>query len=108
MVVEVDGRRVPVSMWGDRLRTPPPAPPSAAGGHGGHGQGELVLAPMQGTILQVLVELGQAVKAGQPVCILEAMKMENHIAAHQDGTVSELLVAKGDVVETNQPLAVID
>jgi acetyl-CoA/propionyl-CoA carboxylase biotin carboxyl carrier protein len=108
MVVEVDGKRVPVSMWGDRLRTPPPAPPSAAGGHGGHGQGELVLAPMQGTILQVLVEAGQAVTAGQPVCILEAMKMENHIAAHQDGTVSEVLIAKGDVVETNQPLAVID
>jgi len=62
---------------------------------------------MQGTILKVLVEPGQGVEAGQTVVILEAMKMENHIAATKDGTVMEVSVAKGDVVETGQPLAVI-
>ena len=59
---------------------------------------------MQGTILQVLVEPGQTVTAGDVVCILEAMKMENHIAAHRDGTVSEVAVTKGDVVQAGERL----
>ena len=62
---------------------------------------------MQGTILQVLVEEGQEVEAGQVVVILEAMKMENHIAAHRDGTVAEVSITKGDVVETGQPMVAI-
>jgi biotin carboxyl carrier protein len=62
---------------------------------------------MQGTILHVMVEPGQAIVAGQVVCILEAMKMENHIQAHREGTVREVLVATGDIVEADQPLAVI-
>ena len=56
---------------------------------------------------QVLVELGQEVTAGQTVCILEAMKMENHIAAHRDGTVAEVSITKGDVVDTGQPMVAI-
>ena len=63
---------------------------------------------MQGTILQVLVEPGQEVDAGQVVVILEAMKMENHIVASRDGVVSELPVQAGQVVETGQTLAVIE
>ncbi len=46
--------------------------------------------PMQGTIVKVLVEVGQAVEAGQTVCVLEAMKMENNIAAEMAGTVKEI------------------
>ena len=49
---------------------------------------------MQGTVLRVLVEVGQEVAAGDVVCIVEAMKMENEVAAHQPGTVRELHVAR--------------
>jgi acetyl-CoA/propionyl-CoA carboxylase biotin carboxyl carrier protein len=63
---------------------------------------------MQGTILQVMVEEGQELSAGDVICILEAMKMENHIAAPRDGRVADLPVRAGQVVETNQTIAVID
>jgi biotin carboxyl carrier protein len=63
---------------------------------------------MQGTILRVLVEPGQAVVAGETLCILEAMKMENHIVATRDGTVADVRVSKGDVVETGQRMVVIE
>jgi acetyl-CoA/propionyl-CoA carboxylase biotin carboxyl carrier protein len=106
LMVEVGGRRVPVKLWGDHVRTPPPAP-AAVSGHGGGAAG-VIAAPMQGTILQVLVEQGQEVEAGQVICILEAMKMENHIAAPRDGRIAELPVEPGQVVETNQTIAVID
>src|SRR5207247_5937044 len=102
--VEVRGHRVPISIWGDQARTAPPPPASSAHGHGAVGSGEIVAAPMQGTILQILVEPGQTVQAGQTVLILEAMKMENHITATREGTVSEVSVSKGDVVDMGQPL----
>src|SRR5207247_5560656 len=57
--VEVRGHRVPISIWGDQARTAPPPPASSAHGHGAVGSGEIVAAPMQGTILQILVEPGQ-------------------------------------------------
>ena len=72
-----------------------------------HVHGE-IQAPMQGTILKVLVEKGQAIEAGDVVCILEAMKMENHIASTREGEVTELPIRAGQVVETGQTLAVID
>ena len=59
-------------------------PRSHSGHHGEHVHGE-IRAPMQGTIVKVLVEKGQEVQAGDVVCILEAMKMENHIAMHPRG-----------------------
>jgi biotin carboxyl carrier protein len=63
---------------------------------------------MQGTIVKVLVEKGQDVRAGDVVCILEAMKMENHIAVTREGSVTDLPIRAGQVVETDQVLAVID
>jgi len=108
LTVEVDGHRVPVSVWGEDVRTAPPPPALAGHGAAGTGSGEVVAAPMQGTILQVMVEEGGTVAAGDTVCILEAMKMENHIAARHGGTVAEVKVKKGDVVDTGQPLAIID
>ena len=106
LVVEVEGRRVPVRVWGDGLPNAP-APPAATM-HAAHaGAPGAVTAPMQGTILEVLVEEGQEIAAGDVVCILEAMKMENHIAATQDGTVGEVAVKAGDVVQSGQTLAQI-
>ncbi len=106
VVVEVAGRRVPVRVWADPLPTAPP-PPAAAQHHHAHVAG-IIAAPMQGTILKVLVEEGQEVEAGAVVCILEAMKMENHIAATQDGTVAEVSVQAGDIVQTGQVLVAIE
>ena len=106
VVVEVSGRRIPVRVWGDALPARP-TPPPAAQHHHRHGHGAIA-APMQGTILTVLVEEGQEIEAGDVVCVLEAMKMENHIAATLDGTVSGVAVKAGDVVQTGQTLLVIE
>lgn len=81
----------------------PKAAPAAAPVAGG----EPVKAPMPGTILAVNVNVGDNVKAGQAVCVLEAMKMENEIPASKDGKVLQVLVQKGATVEVGAPLIVI-
>jgi acetyl-CoA/propionyl-CoA/long-chain acyl-CoA carboxylase, biotin carboxylase, biotin carboxyl carrier protein len=108
IVVEVQGRRIPVRLFDPAARTAPPPPETQGRGGSGAQSGDTISAPMQGTILQLLVEQGQEVTAGQAVLILEAMKMENHIAATRDGTIAELPVQVGQVVETGQTLAVIE
>src|SRR5687767_3754823 len=107
ILVEVDGRRVPVRIFDER-REPAPRPPMAPDPHHGeHVHGE-ILAPMQGTIVKVLVEKGQEVRPGDVICILEAMKMENHVPSNREGEVTDLPIRAGQVVETGQILAVID
>lgn len=69
--------------------------------------GVAVRAPLPGTINAVAVTVGQAVKKGQPVVVLEAMKMENNINAECDGTVSAVHVAKGDSVKEGAILVTI-
>lgn len=64
-------------------------------------------APMPGNILDVKVSNGSAVKAGQVLVILEAMKMENEIVAPQDGTVASINVNKGDTVEAGQTIVTL-
>ena len=71
------------------------------------GAGEVISAPMPGTILKVNVQNGQAVKAGTVLVVLEAMKMENEIMAPKDGTVTQVAVSRGASVDTGAPLVVI-
>ena len=71
------------------------------------GSGDAVNAPMPGNILKVNVQNGQAVKAGEVLVVLEAMKMENEIMAPKAGTVTQVLVSKGSTVDTGAPLVVI-
>ena len=78
------------------------AKPAAASG-----AGETVTSPLPGVILEVNVNVGDAVKKGQKVMVLEAMKMENVIEATADGTVTHIKVGKGDSVLEGAPLVII-
>ena len=108
--VELDGRRFEV-----RALVPEPAYAELARkrrerGRGGGSRGaarDAVVTPMQGTVLAVLVAEGDEVRAGQVICVVEAMKMENEITAHRDGTVSELSVAPGLALKTGQVVCVV-
>lgn len=81
-------------------RAPSPTPRPAAGGSGGHA----LMAPMPGTILQFHVKVGDTVARGQPVAVLEAMKMHNTIGAPRAGVVSELCVEAGQAVGHGDPI----
>jgi acetyl-CoA/propionyl-CoA carboxylase, biotin carboxylase, biotin carboxyl carrier protein len=112
--VEVNGKRFDVSMWvPDQPVMALGAGPTkkrekraASGGAGGAASGRIE-APMQGTIVKVLVEVGQPVEAGTGIVVLEAMKMENQINTDVAGTVQEIKVATGDTVGGGDLLAVI-
>jgi acetyl-CoA/propionyl-CoA carboxylase biotin carboxyl carrier protein len=79
---------------------------AAHGAHHGAAK-DAVVTPMQGTVLSVEVENGEDVQAGQVICIVEAMKMENEITAHRDGIVTDLSVEPGQPVTTGQVVCVI-
>ena len=89
------------------IPVPAAAPVQVAAAPAASASGEKVISPMPGTILKVNVSQGQAVKAGEVLLVLEAMKMENDIVAPVDGVVKQLLVQKGSTVDTDQTLAII-
>jgi len=111
VAVEVNGKKFNVALWVDdqpvvavaagggaggatRAR-PRPASAAASGGAAGAGH---VTVPMQGTIVKVLVAVGDTVEVGQAVAVLEAMKMENQIQAEKSGTVTDIKVEAGQAV----------
>jgi acetyl-CoA/propionyl-CoA carboxylase biotin carboxyl carrier protein len=108
--VEVDDRRFEVKL----LRPEPPFAGLARRRRErtgvGSGQGaarDAVVSPMQGTVLAVEVGEGDEVRAGQVICIVEAMKMENEITSHREGFVSGLTVATGEAVKSGQVICVV-
>lgn len=120
--VEVNGRKFSVSVWVPESSvaavvapgggmTPSGSRPRRGSGSGavigGAGSGA-VAVPMQGTIVKVLVEVGDEVEQGKTICVLEAMKMENNITADTAGTVSEVRVAPGDSVSSGDVVVVIE
>jgi acetyl-CoA/propionyl-CoA carboxylase biotin carboxyl carrier protein len=114
VILEVNGKRFEVAAWVPESgglgvnQSPAKARRSASktGGAGG-GSGQ-VTVPMQGTIVKVLVEVGQEVSDGDAVVVLEAMKMENNINADKAGTVKEVKVSPGDTVGAGDIVVVID
>jgi acetyl-CoA/propionyl-CoA carboxylase biotin carboxyl carrier protein len=122
--VEVNGKRFQVEL---EERGAPPIPTgngggggqrpqrrSSGGGGGGGGEaevtaeGEQVTAEMQGTILEVNVAEGDEVEAGDVLCVLEAMKMENDIVAERGGTVAQVAIGEGESVDMGDLLVVLD
>jgi len=110
-IVEVGGKRLEVALFEPAALTADGAPARRerpwARGAGGSSGADLI-APMQGTIVKAAIEPGATVAAGDLVVVLEAMKMENRIAAHRDGTLTVLHVGPGDVVNAGDLLATIE
>ena len=113
--VEVDGRRFGVKVWlPDAPAAAAPSarksskPKPAGGSTGGSGGDGTITAPMQGTIVKVLVEAGQSVAEGDALLVLEAMKMENSINAERAGTVKEIKVEPGQTVSAGDTLLTIE
>jgi acetyl-CoA/propionyl-CoA/long-chain acyl-CoA carboxylase, biotin carboxylase, biotin carboxyl carrier protein len=118
--VEVNGRRFGVTVWVPESQAGAPVTAAGAGGRAtprprrstgasarAAGTGA-VTVPMQGTIVKVLVSEGDEVEVGQTVCVLEAMKMENNIAADKSGTVKEVKVTAGQSVGSGDVVIVIE
>lgn len=108
--VEVEGRRFAVSVWVPKVNQSQPSRvrrSSRSSSHGSAGGDGRVGVPMQGTIVKLLVAVGDSVETGDPVCVLEAMKMENNVVANSSGTVAEVLAAPGDSVGTGDVVVVI-
>jgi acetyl-CoA/propionyl-CoA carboxylase biotin carboxyl carrier protein len=119
--VEVNGRRFGVTVWvpesqvgavvsggGAGAGKASPRPRRSGGASATAAGSGNVAVPMQGTIVKVLVSVGDAVEEGQTVCVLEAMKMENNIAADKTGTVQEVKVEAGQSVGSGDVVVVID
>ncbi len=110
--VEVNGKLFRVKVYGAVGGSGPASAPARRGKGGSSKRPAVsegtVAAPMQGTIVKVFVEEGQSVSVDEPVCLLEAMKMESEIRAQKDGVVSEVLVEAGQAVRSGDALVVLE
>ena len=105
-VEEIDGSADPVDAATAPAQKPAPAKkPAAPAGAAGS---IAVKAPMPGTVVNIVVTAGQAVKAGDDLVFIEAMKMETPVKAPQDGTVATIDVAKGEAVDSGKVLVTMN
>lgn len=104
-VEEVDGTSAPAAA---PAAAPKAAPKAAAPAPKAAAEGEPVKSPMPGTILNVPVKVGQTVKTGDVLVVLEAMKMENEIKAGRDAVVASIAVNKGESVDTGAVLVTLN
>lgn len=102
-VEELGGSSAPAAS-APATAAPAPAPAAPAGAAGS----VVVKAPMPGTVVKIEVSAGQAVKAGQDLVFIEAMKMETPVKAPQDGTVATIDVAKGESVDSGKVLVTLN
>jgi acetyl-CoA/propionyl-CoA carboxylase biotin carboxyl carrier protein len=113
LIAEVNGHRFEVRVHGalaattatreqSRRPEPPPNPQT-----GRSGDGALLRSPIQGTVVRVAVEVGEAVALGQTVCVVEAMKMENDVGAHRDGVLTTIAAAPGMAIRVGDTIAEI-
>lgn len=104
-VEELGGTSAPVAPAPVAVAPAPAAKPSAPAGAAGS---VAVKAPMPGTVVKIEVSAGQAVKAGDDLVFIEAMKMETPVKAPQDGTVATVDVAKGESVDSGKVLVTLN
>ena len=105
--VELENAPVAAPVQASTPAAPAAVAPAAAPATAPAGAGEKVNSPLPGVIVEVSVKEGQAVKAGQKVAVLEAMKMENEIPAPKDGTITAIHVQKGDSILEGAPVVSI-
>ena len=113
MKLKVTVNQIPYEVEVEVDKTPPTLPPVYIGGGPGggaahHHHGSEVTAPLAGSVRKILVEVGQTVKAGDVVAVLEAMKMETEITTPKAGKVAEILVEVGAAVQGGDPIIDID
>jgi acetyl-CoA/propionyl-CoA carboxylase, biotin carboxylase, biotin carboxyl carrier protein len=106
--VEVNGKFFKVRVFGDEGATVGPPRRRRGERRRASASGGAIRAPMQGTIVKVLVEEGQEVAADEPVCVLEAMKMESEVRSQKAGTVSEVRVEAGQTVRSGDTLISVE
>lgn len=114
LLVEVNGRRFDVAVRGTgvsaatpRAKRKRPGPAAASRTSAPASTGVDLVSPIQGTVISVVVEQGASVAAGDVICVVEAMKMENELAAHHAGVVSSLAVEVGGSVKVGDVVATI-
>ena len=106
-VEELDGGAAPVAAAAPAPAAAPAAAAAPAPAAAPVADGTKITAPMPGTILDIKVAVGDSVKSGQAVCVLEAMKMENDVNSPVDGKVLSINTTKGSSVETGAVLVVV-
>ena len=105
VTVEEIGGAAPAPVAAPVAAPAPAAAPAAPAGAAGSIE---VKAPLQGTVMKVLVKPGDSVKKGSPVCVIEALKMENDVPAPADGVVASINVKSGDSVKTDEVLLTLN
>ncbi len=117
--LSVDGHRIAIAavrvrdrylvdINGHQLEFRDPSSDTIAAAGGSAGAGDQIFAPMPGKVVKLLVSEGDDVEVGQPLIIVEAMKMENQVRAGAAGRVASITVAAGDQVDTESPLIRLD